>query len=128
VCLPSYREGLPTTLLEAGACGLPLVATDVPGCREVVIEGDNGLLVPAGDADTLAEALRALIADPGRREVMGRRSRGRVLDNFTASIVAEATVEVYRERLAMVRSSRRCASGITADRCPEEVGVGRAAW
>ena len=55
--LPSYREGLPTAVVEAAACGRPVVATDVPGCREVVIDGENGFLVPAKNPQALAEAL-----------------------------------------------------------------------
>lgn len=61
-CLPSYREGLPKALLEALACGLPVVATDVPGCRETVEPGANGLLVPARDSKALADALEQLFA------------------------------------------------------------------
>jgi glycosyltransferase involved in cell wall biosynthesis len=57
VCLPSYREGVPKTLIEAAACGLPIVTSDVPGCREVVRHGENGLLVPVRDAGALARAL-----------------------------------------------------------------------
>ena len=58
VCLPSYREGLPTVLLEAGACGCALVTTDVPGCREVVRDGETGLVVPSRDPMALAQAFR----------------------------------------------------------------------
>jgi glycosyltransferase involved in cell wall biosynthesis len=124
-CLPSYREGLPTALLEAAACALPLVATDVPGCREVVVAGDNGLLVPAGDADALAEALRTVIVDPALRGAMGRRGRERVLDGFTNSVVAAATVKVYRERLAAAQRAeprRRAPSPAARTRSKEIAG------
>ena len=63
VCLPSYREGLPKVLLEAAACGCARVATDVPGCREAVIDGHDGLLVPPRDALALAAAIRRLLED-----------------------------------------------------------------
>ena len=68
VCLPSYREGLPKSLMEAAAASRPIVTTDVPGCCEVVHDGDNGLLVPPRDADALAEALSRLITDPELRQ------------------------------------------------------------
>lgn len=90
-CLPSYREGLPKALLEAAAAGLPLVATDVPGCREVVVPGRNGLLVPARDAAALAEALGRLIEDPALRARMGAESKILAERFALARIVAETT-------------------------------------
>jgi glycosyltransferase involved in cell wall biosynthesis len=94
-CLPSWREGTPRSLLEAMACGLPIVATDVPGCREVVRNGDNGLLVPPRDPQALADALRRLINDPELRTSMGARSRQRAVDEFSAEHVIERTMAVY---------------------------------
>jgi len=94
-CLPSWREGTPRSLLEAMACGLPIVATDVPGCREVVRNGDNGLLVPPRDPQALADALRRLINDPELRASMGARSRQRAVDEFSAEHVIERTMAVY---------------------------------
>jgi len=89
-CLPSYREGLPKVLLEAAACGLPLVTTNAPGCREVVRDGDNGLLVPVRDAQALAKAFRELIENAGLRSRMGRRGREIVLAEFSQEqIIAE---------------------------------------
>jgi glycosyltransferase involved in cell wall biosynthesis len=74
--LPSYyREGIPRSVLEAMAMGRPIVTTDVPGCRETVVAGRNGLLVPARDAKALAAAILALIDDPERAAAMGRESR-----------------------------------------------------
>ena len=61
--LPSYREGLPRSLIEAGACGLPLIATDVPGCRDVIMYGLDGILVPSRDATALANAIWRLVTD-----------------------------------------------------------------
>ncbi|OIR06778.1 N,N'-diacetylbacillosaminyl-diphospho-undecaprenol alpha-1,3-N-acetylgalactosaminyltransferase [mine drainage metagenome] len=98
VCLPSYRgEGLPKVLLEAAACGRPLVATDVPGCREIVIDGGNGLLVPPRDAPALAEAIGRLLADPGLRAAMGRRGRELVETEFSEERVVAQTLALYRE-------------------------------
>jgi glycosyltransferase involved in cell wall biosynthesis len=96
-CLPSYREGLPKALLEAAACGLPIVATDAPGCREIVRAGDNGFLVPVRDAQALAQALRILIDDEGIRAKMGRRAREIVLAEFSQERVIADTLAVYRE-------------------------------
>jgi glycosyltransferase involved in cell wall biosynthesis len=100
VCLPSYREGLPKVLQEAAACGLPIVATDVPGCREVVREGENGLLVPARDAQALAKALIRLIEDSEIRAKMGRRSREIALAEFSSKHVNAQILDIYKEVLA----------------------------
>jgi glycosyltransferase involved in cell wall biosynthesis len=72
--LPSYREGTPKTVLEAMACGRAIVSTDVPGCRETVIEGENGYLVPARDVASLRQALEKFIIDPDLIKTMGQRS------------------------------------------------------
>lgn len=97
--LPSYREGVPRSLLEAAACALPIVATDVPGCREVVVHGINGLLVPARDPRALADAIRYMWEHPAERARMGAAGRGRALANFDERIVFEKTLDVYRELL-----------------------------
>jgi glycosyltransferase involved in cell wall biosynthesis len=100
VALPSYREGLPKTLIEAAACGLALVATDVPGCREVVTDGVDGLLVPMGDATALADAIRRLDDDPAMRQRLGAAALAKVLARFDERIVVEQTLKVYQEILA----------------------------
>ena len=96
-CLPSYREGLPKSLLEAAACGLPIVTTDAPGCREVVRDGVNGLLVPVRDAEALAAALKKLIDDPELRRSMGEQSRVLAETEFGLETVIAQTLAVYRE-------------------------------
>ena len=73
VCLPSYREGLPKVLVEAASCGRPIVTTDAPGCREIVRDGVNGILVPVKDADALANAIRSLLKAPEIAEANGTR-------------------------------------------------------
>ena len=95
VVLPSYREGTPRILLEAAAAGLPLVATDVPGCREIVRPGDNGLLVAARDATSLADALQRLVEDPPARARMGVRSREIACGEFAEDRVLAATLGIY---------------------------------
>ena len=99
VCLPSYREGLPRALIEAAACGRPIVTTDVPGCREVVEHGANGFLVPPRAPSPLAAALRTLVSDPGLRIEMGRRGRERAVAEFALDRVVAATLAIY-ERLS----------------------------
>lgn len=96
VCLPSYREGVPKTLLEAAACGRPIVASDVPGCREIVRDGENGLLVPPHNPRAVADALRRLITDPTRRVQMGDRGREIAVNEFSAALVISETLAVYR--------------------------------
>jgi glycosyltransferase involved in cell wall biosynthesis len=97
-CLPSYyREGLPKVLLEAAACGLPIVTTDAPGCREIVRDGDNGFLVPARDAKALAVTLRSLIDNVALRAKMGQRARAIVLAEFSQERVIAETLAVYQE-------------------------------
>jgi glycosyltransferase involved in cell wall biosynthesis len=99
-CLPSYREGLPKFLLEAMAAQLPCVTTDVPGCREAVRDGDNGLLVPARNPSALADALERLLLDPQLARKMGARGRQRLEQEFSAQHVNESTLTLYREMLA----------------------------
>lgn len=90
-CAPTYyREGLPRVLIEAAAAGRPIVATDVPGCREVVVDGVNGYLVPPRDVSALAEALASLLQDPRTCERMGREARLRFEKCFTHRSVFDA--------------------------------------
>jgi glycosyltransferase involved in cell wall biosynthesis len=99
VVLPSYREGAPRSLIEAAACGLPLVATDVPGCREIVLNGVNGLLVPPFDGKALAEAIIELLLDRERRVAMGKRSRALACEVFSQERVIRETMSVYAKAL-----------------------------
>ena len=105
VCLPSYREGLPKVLLEAAACGRPLVTTDAPGCREVVRDGDNGIVVPPRDPTSLARAIGKLIQDKTLRQTMGNRAREIVLKDFSAEQIVRETLGVYRELLPSISGS-----------------------
>ncbi len=99
VCLPSYREGFPMVLLEAAACGRPLVSTDVEGCREAVVHNYSGLLVPARNATALAEALADLINNPAKRMTFGANARAIVVKEFSIPVVINHTFAVYREVL-----------------------------
>tara|TARA_B000000460_G_C21533782_1_gene402153 strand:+ start:1611 stop:2759 length:1149 start_codon:yes stop_codon:yes gene_type:complete len=97
VCLPTYREGLPKSLLEAASSGIAIVATDVPGCREIVEHGVNGFLVPAKNSDGLSLALEQLISDRELRQKMGRKSREKILASLSSDIVINKTVDLYSD-------------------------------
>ena len=94
--LPSHREGLPKSLLEAAACGRPMVAADVSGCREIVKDGVTGLLVPPGDAGGLADALERLARDPDLRRRLGAAARDLVEREFSEEAVVAQTLALYR--------------------------------
>jgi len=95
--LPSYREGLPRTLLEASALAKPLVATDTVGCKDVVQDGYNGFLVPVKDSETLAKKIEQLIDDPAKRQTFGQNARELVVKNFALPKVVDAYIRLYRE-------------------------------
>ena len=98
-CLPSYREGAPLSLIEAAASGRPIVTTDVPGCREVVRNGENGLLVPPRQTERLASALRCLITDGSLRRSMGECGRKRAMAEFSTDVINRRVLGCYRELL-----------------------------
>jgi glycosyltransferase involved in cell wall biosynthesis len=95
--LPSYREGLPKSLIEAAACALALVTTDVPGCRDVVRDGVNGLLVPARDAAALAQAIARLDDDRELLARLGAAARAHAVAEYDVHAVNARTLAVYRE-------------------------------
>ena len=95
-CLPSYREGVPNALIEACACGLPIVTTDVPGCRDVVTHGLNGFLVPMKDATALADALEVLLTDSDLRDSMGKAGREIAVNRFSLARVNAETLSIYK--------------------------------
>jgi len=97
--LPSYREGTPVTVLEAMAMGLPVVATDVPGCREAVVHGKTGFLVSPRDIEGLVRAIQRLIEDPELRWRMGRAGRERAVESFAVERIVEQYIELYSELL-----------------------------
>ena len=96
VVLPSYREGLPKTLLEAASCGRAIVTTDVPGCREVVQNNKNGFLVPSKEAFSLADAIQELITNSPLRKKMGKQGREIIERNFTEKEIIQQTLHLYR--------------------------------
>jgi glycosyltransferase involved in cell wall biosynthesis len=94
-----YREGVPLALLEAAACGRPIVSTNTPGCREVVQDGVNGILVPRSDSRALADALERLALDKELRVRMGREGRLRVERFFTKELIVRQTLDLYGDAL-----------------------------
>lgn len=100
ICYPSwYREGVPLFLLEAAAHGRPIVTTDRPGCRDAVIDGKTGFVVPAKNPEALAEALTLILSDPMRAQAMGSAARQLVQDRFSLERVNNQTTNVYRDLL-----------------------------
>jgi len=93
--LPSRREGLPKSLMEAAACGRPLIAADVPGCRSVVIPDRTGLLVPVDDSDALADAIEALVASAPLRARLGAGARELTEQRFGEELIATQICDLY---------------------------------
>ena len=108
--LPSYHEGLPMFLLEAAASGLSIIATDLEGCRAIVVEGENGFLVPTGDVERLAGRLLELIRQPELRKRMGVKSREIAEKRFDQKLIISQFLELYR-RLGLLPDHRQEGQG-----------------
>ncbi len=96
ICLPSYAEGLPRVLIEAAASARPIVTTDVPGCREIVKNGENGFLILPRSAEALAQSLYVLILDPELRKQMGKKGREMAVLGFSKEQVNDETISLYK--------------------------------
>ncbi|NVK73388.1 MAG: glycosyltransferase family 4 protein [Oceanospirillaceae bacterium] len=99
ICLPSYREGLPKSLVEAAACGRPVVTTDVPGCRDAIKPKKTGFLVPVKNAVALADAIETLIQDDGLRKSMGEAGRALAEEVFAIEKIVDQHMVIYRDLL-----------------------------
>ncbi|ARC91076.1 glycosyltransferase family 1 protein [Vibrio coralliilyticus] len=97
--LPSYREGFPKSLIEAAACGRATVTTDVPGCRDAIIDGKTGLLVPVKDSKSLARAIETLIDKPQYRMELGKQARLLAEKNYRIQDVIDVHMKLYSERV-----------------------------
>ncbi len=97
--LPSYREGFPKSLLESASCGLPIIASDVPGCREICINHYNGLLVKSKDSKSLSDAIEELILNPSLTKKYGRNGRLLVEKNFSTKKISDDFIKLYRDLL-----------------------------
>lgn len=98
--LPSYREGMPMSLLEAAACGRPIITADVPGCNELVIDGESGLLVPSNDWVGLADAIQKLADSENLRKKLGAAAREKVCGDYQQARIVENTQALYHRALA----------------------------
>jgi len=108
VCLPSYREGLPKVLLEAGLLGKAIVTCDTPGCREIIQHERNGLLVPPRDSAALAETILRYLGDSELRMRLGENVRGSVLAEYTDDFVLPRTMAIYRSLLSPGEGDSAC--------------------
>lgn len=97
IALPSYyREGVPKVLLEASAIGRPIITTDYIGCREAIVDGKNGLMIPVKDSGALKDAIHLLLSDPDLRKQMGAYGRKRIEGDFSSTVIAQRTVDLYK--------------------------------
>ena len=97
--MPSYREGFPNTVLEAGAMGLPSIVTDINGSREIIVEGENGVIVPSQNAEVLYEAMQNMLIDKEKREYMASNARNMIANRFEQGFVRKCLYDFYDEIL-----------------------------
>ena len=97
--LPSYREGFPNTVLEAGAMGLPCIVTDINGSREIVFDDKNGLVIPSKDASALYEAMLRMMQDDDLRQALVANARAMIADRFEESFVKKCLLDFYHDIL-----------------------------
>ena len=97
--MPSYREGFPNTVMEAGAMGLPSVVTDINGSREIIIHGENGLIVPSKDVVALYEAMKQMLLDTSNRKKMATNARPLIHSRFEKDFVQDCLIKFYEEIL-----------------------------
>ena len=96
ICLPSWREGFPKVLMEAASCGIPVITTDVPGCRDAIIDKKTGFLVPLKNAKVLADKLEILIKDKKLQRMMGKAGRTLAINKFDLKIIVPQIVNLYK--------------------------------
>ena len=93
----SYGEGVPKSLIEAASVGLPIVTYDMPGCREICRDGENGIFVPPKDPKALADAIERLVSDKTLRDKYGKRGREIVIEEFSEEVVVKQTMDLYKK-------------------------------
>jgi len=92
---PSYREGFPNAVMEAGAMGLPSIVTDINGCNEIVVDGENGIIIPPKNSEKLKVALQQLLDDAAGRDRIAKKARPRIEDYFRRELIWESLLEEY---------------------------------
>lgn len=97
IVMPSHSEGLSTTILEAMSCGRAVIATDVPGCRDLVHHRQTGLLIQPGNPQELAAAIQLLVEDPGLRRSLAAAGRQMILENYSVQHINQLTLGIYRQ-------------------------------
>ena len=119
--LPSYREGLPRSILEAMGSGLPVVATDIRGCREEVVHEVTGLIVPPRNAAALTAAVAELVDDPGRAAEMGRQGLLRATEVYDQRLVWPRFVGIFNQLLE--QGPDKTAKTVQVDGCTDAANV-----
>ena len=105
--LPSYREGFPNTVLEAGALDLPSIVTDINGSREIIIEGENGIIIPTHDTNALYKAMKAMVDNPQQRKAMASKARDLVNTRFEQGYVRQCLFDFYDKIIREFESSKK---------------------
>lgn len=105
--LPSYREGFPNTVLEAGAMDLPSIVTDINGSREIIIEGENGIIIPTHDTNALYKAMKAMVDNPQQRKAMASKARDLVSTRFEQGYVRKCLFDFYDKIIREFESSKK---------------------
>lgn len=105
--LPSYREGFPNTVLEAGAFDLPSIVTDINGSREIIIEGENGIIIPTHDTNALYKAMKAMVDNPQQRKAMALKARDLVSTRFEQGYVRKCLFDFYDKIIRESESSKK---------------------
>lgn len=101
LCLPSYREGFGTVVLEAAACGIPSVGTDIPGLRDAIVANETGLLIPPKNSDKLAQAILTFINDKSYREALGVKAHRRTENKFSHELYSKLQIADYNKLLKL---------------------------
>ena len=105
--LPSYREGFPNTVLEAGAMDLPSIVTDINGSREIIVEGENGIIIPTHDTNALYKAMKAMVDNPQQRKAMASKARDLVSTRFEQGYVRQCLFDFYDKIIRESESSKK---------------------
>ncbi len=97
--LPSYREGFPNAVLQAGAMGLPCIVSDINGCNEIIIEGVNGCIIPAKNVHALSQSMQTLLNNPSLRDMLAENARPFIVSRYGQALVWEALLAEYKNLL-----------------------------